>query len=360
MKLSPVASSSDLDLAREIARRLHQAASATDAPPLPAAPARRLLRPTPAPTPAPPLTREAPEPPARRAPVAAAAIEPTPVESWPPSPRPVPTRYEPPPIEIEEPDVPQRALSDEEPGTDPSGIEIPLPLEMEPEPAPPSWDEPSPSHASIAADLGAPENALDALTAPDSEESIPDTFAPGVPPIEIEEPDEEPEEVVRQGLESLPDMDPFSGAGGEMPFEIPASLMPTPDEEPSMGGPEEELFDTSPPPPSWGEIIESCMAMAHARGALLADGTGQLVAVRGEWPEPGPEAIATRLVAMMERTLRDAPTRSVSAPVGPLHLTAWRTLVGDRLLTAAFLAEAAVRPDLRPSIDQEIQSGPVA
>ena len=63
---------------------------------------------------------------------------------------------------------------------------------------------------------------------------------------------------------------------------------------------EEELFD-GPPQPSWGDIIERCMALAHARGALLADPSGALVAVRGEWPDPGPDAIASRLVAMTVR-----------------------------------------------------------
>ena len=118
---------------------------------------------------------------------------------------------------------------------------------------------------------------------------------------------------------------------------------------------EEELFEDITPGMSWGDVVESCMGIAQARGALLADATGQLVAARGAWPEPGAEAIASRLVAMMDRTLKDTPTRSVSAPVGGMHLTAWRVPAGERLLTAAFIADVPVRADARPTIDAEIQ-----
>ena len=122
---------------------------------------------------------------------------------------------------------------------------------------------------------------------------------------------------------------------------------------------EEELFDERPGP-SWGEIVDSCMTLAHARGALLAGAGGELVAARGEWPDPGAEAIASRLVTMMDRTLKDAPTRSVSAPVGSLHLTAWRVPVDGRLLTVVFIADSQVRSEARSAIDSEVQRGAAA
>ena len=60
---------------------------------------------------------------------------------------------------------------------------------------------------------------------------------------------------------------------------------------------------------------------------------------------------------MMERTLKDAPTRSVSAPVGGQHLTAWRVPLAEGLVTAAFIADPPLRSEVRSAIDAEIHRG---
>ena len=97
--------------------------------------------------------------------------------------------------------------------------------------------------------------------------------------------------------------------------------------------------------------------IAHARGAMLIDPAGQVLASNGFWPEPGPEPIATKLVAMMEKTLKDAPTRSVSAPVGAMHLTAWRVPLAEGLITVAFLGDTPLRAEARTPVDAEILRG---
>jgi hypothetical protein len=107
-------------------------------------------------------------------------------------------------------------------------------------------------------------------------------------------------------------------------------------------------------PPSWDDVTDACLGLAQARGALLADPSGQVFAARGEWPEPGPSAIAAKLVSMMNRTLKDAPTRSISAPLMGMHLTAWRVPLDQGLVTAAFIADQPVRTEARPAIDTEI------
>jgi hypothetical protein len=89
---------------------------------------------------------------------------------------------------------------------------------------------------------------------------------------------------------------------------------------------------------------------------MLVDPAGQVLAASGDWPEPGPEAIAGRLVSMMEKKLHDAPTRSVSAPLAGQHLTAWRVPAEDGYLTIVFMAPAPLRADVRPSIDATIQA----
>jgi hypothetical protein len=121
-------------------------------------------------------------------------------------------------------------------------------------------------------------------------------------------------------------------------------------------GPAEAGYD-APAPPSWDDIVETCLGLAQASGAMLVDPSGQVFAARGEWPEPGPDAIAAKLVSTMERTLRDAPTRSISAPLMGKHLTAWRVALAEGLVTAAFIGDAPVRAEARPAIDTEIHRG---
>jgi hypothetical protein len=299
MKLNPPASSSDIEVARDIARRLHQRRRREDRP----SAGRRAVE-------------------ADRQPLAALAPEPVAIAHAPSPPRWEPAAAPPPVLEP--------------------------PVE---EPAPPSWDDAPQDGAS---DVKEPEDALEALTA---EPPATDPGLASAPAIELEEPPAS----LGVPKAAFEEADAYGGTPEPSPFDGGDALV-APDIEPAQleGGDEasdeEELFD-GPPQPSWGDIIERCMALAHARGALLADPSGALVAVRGEWPDPGPDAIASRLVAMMERTLRDAPTRSVSAPVGGMHLTAWRVPAGERLLTAAFIAETLVKADTRPAIDDEVRRG---
>jgi hypothetical protein len=127
----------------------------------------------------------------------------------------------------------------------------------------------------------------------------------------------------------------------ETPGEVPASAA-------------EDLVQV--PEQSWDDVADSCLALVPAHGAMLVDPAGQVLTARGEWPEPGPEAIAGRLVSMMEKKLRDAPTRSVSAPLAGLHLTAWRVPADEGYLTVVFMAESPLRADVRPAIDSTIQA----
>jgi hypothetical protein len=103
--------------------------------------------------------------------------------------------------------------------------------------------------------------------------------------------------------------------------------------------------------------VEGCLSLAQAAGAMLVDPAGQVFATRGNWPAPGPGAIAGKLVAMMAKTLKDAPTRSISAPLMGMHLTAWRVPLSEGLVTAAFIGPAPVRAEARPAIDAEIHRG---
>jgi hypothetical protein len=77
----------------------------------------------------------------------------------------------------------------------------------------------------------------------------------------------------------------------------------------------------------------------------------------GDWPQPGVEHIAARLVPAMDKALKQAPHRSVSVPIGTLHLTAWRVHSNDQTVTVGFVADAALKAEVRPAIDAEIKRG---
>lgn len=274
MKLSPPASSSDLDTAREIARRLHQRRRREDRPD---------------------QDHEAPAP----GPALGAA----------PALRP----------------------------------HTPAPIAPPPALDPPSWDEPA---TETAPTEGA---ALDPLAAFGEPTAAEDEGDEGVPDIEAEEPGVSPEELV--GAPEPPFEDgPQPSAYDAVP------LSPFDVDLDETEAPAEELPE-APAPPSWDDIVETCLGLAEAGGAMLVDPAGQVFAARGDWPAPGPDAIAAKLVTTMERTLKDAPTRSISAPLVGKHLTAWRVPLTEGLVTAAFIGDSPVRAEARPSIDTEIHRG---
>jgi len=119
------------------------------------------------------------------------------------------------------------------------------------------------------------------------------------------------------------------------------------------------LVEAQAAPPTWDEILQDCLYLARAAGALLIDGAGQVMTSCGDWPAPGVESIANRLVPAMEKALLTAPTRSVSVPIGKQHLTAWRVPMGDNLLTVGFVADAPLKAEVRPAIDAEVKRGAV-
>ena len=59
----------------------------------------------------------------------------------------------------------------------------------------------------------------------------------------------------------------------------------------------------------------------------------------------------------MDKALKAAPHRSVSVPIGNLHLTAWRVHGSDTMVTVGFVAEAPLKAEVRPAIDAEVKRG---
>jgi hypothetical protein len=238
-------------------------------------------------------------------------------------------------------------------------LTAPADVAVEEAPPPPSWDEP-PVEPSPPA-----EDPFAAFESPDPETEVAEDAGIDVPVDEAASPEEAPPEASAPE-DGAPEDDPSEEAVS--PEEMVGAPEATPFEElpetyDTAGSPFDVELDEDgapagePSPPTWDDIVESCLALASAQGAMLVDPAGQVFAARGEWPAPGPEAIAAKLVATLERTLKDAPTRSISAPLMGRHLTAWRVPLTEGLVTAAFIGEAPVRAESRPSIDAEIHRG---
>jgi hypothetical protein len=314
MKLSPPASSSDLDAAREVARRLNHIATPTE-PTRPLPDYAPLKGPrdgafVPPRRPAPPAWEPTP------APVAAPADTAVPPSTPAPDARPEPVPSAAPP-EI-------TALHEESAAADSEIHAVLHPPVVDVAPPPPLVDTPpEPKHnVEVEAPPAPPSPAPSVVAAPPLPEP-PRPVAAEPPPAPA--PAEEVEEI-EEDLE---------------PHEPIASL------EAAVAA-----------PITWPEVVAGCLALAEAKGALVINPAGRVVAVAGDWPAPGAEAIAARLVPAMDKALKDAPTRSVSVPLGGLHLTAWRAPLAQGLVTVGFVADAPLRPDLRPAIDAAVKKGP--
>jgi hypothetical protein len=216
---------------------------------------------------------------------------------------------------------------------------------LEAVPEPPSWDEP----AAEAPPAGEPVDPLAAFGEPDPEPEAVIDAGEAPPDVEREEATFSPGDMIGSAeaspLEATPEPEAYEAPSS--PFEVDLD-----ESEPTV-----EAGYEAPAPPSWDAIVDACLGLAQASGAMLIDPSGQVFAARGEWPAPGPEAIAAKLVATMNRTLRDAPTRSISAPLVGKHLTAWRVSLAEGLVTAAFIGAAPIRAETRPAIDAEIHRG---
>jgi hypothetical protein len=340
MKLNPPASSSDLETARGIARRLHRRAKGhervTDGPPeeamaRPASPPVPPAVPEPAafePEPEP----ESPEPTPEAPPVFETTLpEPTVAEDTPEETE-APPDLEGPAAEIAPPDFPEAGDEAAE-VLESLPPEPPADLEGSPEAPPDPWAaQPTPAEGVTAPPVIDPESAFGELGATDD----------AGPALEGLEPPAEagsPEDLV--GAPATPEWPEGN------PLDEQIGTEPEPERAP------DDLVSAASP--AWEDVADSCLALAGAHAAMLVDPGGQVLTARGAWPEPGPEAIGGRLVSMMEKTLHDAPTRSVSAPLAGQHLTAWRVPSGEGYYTVVFMGDTPLGADVRSPVDVEVK-----
>ena len=117
--------------------------------------------------------------------------------------------------------------------------------------------------------------------------------------------------------------------------------------------------EKSPPRPSWADILQDCLFLARGQGrACSSTPRARSAPSAANWPSPGVEAIAVRLVPAMDKALKAAPTRSVSVPLGsPAPHRVAGPAVASGLVTVGFVAEAPLKPEVRPTIDAELKRG---
>ena len=332
MKLSPPASSSDLETARGIARRLARLA-------LPGEP-----RPAPMPVFAPHAGARAAEPPPPR------VAEP-PVPHARPAAAPAPLR-----APASEPRMPAPAPGSRKPVPEaPPALRAPAPPRSAP-PAPPPAParklapppSPPPSLPTAAEQLGflAEEEPLGVRTDDEPLGVIEDAERPSARRREAEseseielEPEAQESPIVASGSEEIEFDEPEGGKG------VPELELVT------------DFDEEKPTTPSWADILQDCLFLARAKGALLIGTEGTVTASCGDWPPPGVDAIGARLVPAMEKALKNAPGRSVSVPLGVLHLTAWRVPLPSGVVTVGFVADAPLKAEVRPTIDAELRRG---
>lgn len=327
MKSSPSVSSSDLERARAIAERLVGTRGAEAAPverpaeyvtfkarggatvPPPSRPVTPAVTPSPRPA---PVMRPAPTPPPAAPPRPEPppfAAEPTRVE--PPAPRPEP-RPRPAPV----PPAAPRAAAPPRPAT-------PTP----PPPPPPAAPE---RERVFEMDDGA--------GLAQSDEGL------GVLEDELAQASE-PEGPVLEAAPAEPSLD-----FGEDIADVAAAAVAA----------VEEAVPVAEPPPTWAQILDDAIYLAHARCALVMDGAGQVYESRGDWPKNTLDKVAARLLRGIEQAPAPAnpdTTQLIEIQLGSFFLTGLRVVLQGHPVVVGFLSQAPVKREARPGLEAEIKRG---
>ena len=323
MKPSLPVNSSDLERARATAGRL-VAVTPGDAPAPPPEKPEEYVRfsprgvaasapPTRAQAPAPPQPPPAPAPP----PSVARVVAPEP--KTPPKPEPPPKAAPPPP-------PPPRMAAPPKPAPPPP----PEPLAPEiPEPEPPA--PLSEAVFEIEESQGLEEPGDEQLGVEDDQELAPP---------------------------SLP-AEPLAPAESSMEFdediaEIAAAAVATEAVEEVIAEP--AALD---PAPTWAQILDDAIYLAHARCALVMDGAGQIRESRGDWPKNTLDKVAARLLRGMEQAPSSSPeaTQIIEIQLGSFWLTGVKVILGDNPAILGFLSPGPVKKEVRPGIEAEAKRG---
>jgi hypothetical protein len=114
------------------------------------------------------------------------------------------------------------------------------------------------------------------------------------------------------------------------------------------------------PAPSWGDILDDAIYLAHARCALVMDAAGQVHESRGDWPKNTIEKVAARLLKGIE-TAPPLPnpdaTQLIEIQLGSFFLTGLRVGLAGRPAIVGFLSQAPIQKEARSGVEAEVKRG---
>jgi hypothetical protein len=125
----------------------------------------------------------------------------------------------------------------------------------------------------------------------------------------------------------------------------------------------EEAASPEPPAaqhaPTWAEILDDAIYLAHARCALVMDGAGQIRESRGDWPKNTLDKVAARLLRGIEQTPAVTPeaTQIIEIQLGSFWLTGLKVILGGNPAIVGFLSPAPIKREVRPGIEAEAKRG---
>ncbi|HVQ30217.1 MAG TPA: hypothetical protein VMV21_11585, partial [Vicinamibacteria bacterium] len=157
--------------------------------------------------------------------------------------------------------------------------------------------------------------------------------------------------------EPEPKPEPLAPAESSMEFDEDMA-------EIAAGAPLEEAEAVEPAPaaepsPTWAEILDDAIYLAHARCALVMDGTGQIRESRGDWPKNTLDKVAARLLRGIEQTPVVSPeaTQIIEIQLGSFWLTGLKVVLGGNPAIVGFLSPAPIKREVRPGIEAEAKRG---
>jgi hypothetical protein len=170
--------------------------------------------------------------------------------------------------------------------------------------------------------------------------------------------DDEPAPPSAPATPDFPDEAPFADAAEEASLPEPSLEF---DEDiaeaaaAAVGAPEEP-----PPAPTWAEILDDAIYLAHARCALVMDATGLVHESRGDWPKNTLDKVAARLMRGIEQA--PAPpgpdaTQLIEIQLGSFFLTGLRAVLQGSPVVVGFLSQAPVKREVRPGLEAEVKRG---
>lgn len=111
--------------------------------------------------------------------------------------------------------------------------------------------------------------------------------------------------------------------------------------------------------PTWAEILDDAIYLAHARCALVMDGAGQIRESRGDWPKNTLDKVAARLLRGIEQTPAASPeaTQIIEIQLGSFWLTGVKVILGGNPAIVGFLSPAPIKREVRPGIEAEAKRG---